>query len=181
MNKNELIELSRNGDDAAFEELVVLLESRVAATIFGILGNCPEVDDVGQQTFIKLYKSLPSFRGDAGIETYVTRIAINLSLNELKRRKRRSQLFISKSPKEFENIPNIISDAEEREIHDAIRWAIQQLDPKFRTVVVLRLINGYSVKETAGILKLPQGTILSRLARAQKKLRKLLKPLFFDN
>jgi RNA polymerase sigma-70 factor (ECF subfamily) len=130
------------------------------------------------ETFIKLYKSLPSFRGDSGIETYVTRIAINLSLNELERRKRRSLLFISKSPKEFENIPNVISDTEEREIHDTIRWAVQQLAPKFRTVVVLRLINGYSVKETAGILKLPQGTILSRLARAQKKLRKLLKPLF---
>ena len=181
MNKNELIELSRKGNDAAFEKLVVLLEPRVAASIFGILGNCPEVDDVGQQTFIKLYNSLSSFRGDSGIETYVTRIAINLSLNELKRRKRRSRLFISKNPIEFENIPNIISEAEERDLHDTIRWAIQQLESKFRTVVVLRLVNGYSVKETAGILKLPQGTILSRLSRAQKKLRKLLKPLFFDN
>ena len=181
MTDDQLIKAARAGDHGAFKELVRLYEPRVAATVIGMLGKCPEAEDVGQETFIRFYRSLNTFRGDAGVGTYLTRIAINLSLNELKRRKRSKIIPLQKSSNEAYDIPdtqNPNSYDDEREI---VQRAIQKLEPKFRSVIVLRIMDGYSTKETAEILKLPIGTVLSRLARAQKKLKKLLTPYFGEN
>lgn len=144
-----------------------------------MLGQCPEADDVGQETFIRFYKSLPNFRGDSSAATYLTRIAINLSLNEIKRRKRR-RLFFVKSTDDVKDMPaEMISDDDE--MKGLVQRAIQKLEPKFRSVVVLRLMEGCSTRETAKILKLPEGTVLSRLARAQQKLGKILEPVLGDD
>ncbi len=159
-------------------ELIKKHEAQVAATVIGMLGNCPEAEDIGQETFIRFYKSLDKFRGEASTGTYITRIAINLSLNELKRRKRQRRLFFSKSDNKFENVPDKNNQEDESEKNKIIRHAIQKLDPKFRSVITLRLINGYSTKETAQILKLPAGTVLSRLARGQMKLKQILSPFY---
>jgi len=112
------------------------------------------------------------------VGTYLTRIAINLSLNELKRRKRQRRLFFSKSDNKIENIPDTKNKKQQNEIKDIVRQGIKKLEPKFRTVIVLRLIDRYSTQETAQILKLPVGTVLSRLARGQIKLKEVLKPLY---
>ena len=110
--------------------------------------------------------------------TYLTRIAINLSLNELKRWKKRSLLFFFKNRENGEavDIVDENSSAEFSGEREMVQNAIQQLEPNFRSVLVLRLIDGYSTEETAKILKIPSGTVLSRLARAQKKLKELLSP-----
>jgi RNA polymerase sigma-70 factor (ECF subfamily) len=150
----------------------------VAATVIGMLGPTPEAEDVGQETFIRFYQSLKKFRGDSSIGTYITRIAINLSLNELKRRKRQRTYFSSKSADQIENVPETRPENEQGEIKDLVQKGLQKLEPKFRAVIVLRLIDGYSTQETAEILNLPKGTVLSRLARAQIKLRKILAPLY---
>ena len=176
MTDNELIAASKTGDENAFKEIVKRHESRVAATITGMLGKCPEAEDVGQETFIRFYKSLKNFQGTSSVGTYLTRIAINLSLNELKRRKRRSLLFLPKTEEEEFDIPDDNNDSQYSEDIELVQRAIQQLDAKFRSVVVLRLMDGYSTAETAEILKLPVGTVLSRLARAQKKLKEFLSP-----
>jgi RNA polymerase sigma-70 factor (ECF subfamily) len=173
-----LIKLAHNGDDNAFKEIIRKYENRVAATVIGILGPTPEAEDVGQETFIRFYRSLEKFRGDSSIGTYLTRIAINLSLNELKRRKRQRGLFSSKVEDQIENIPDSYPEKEQREIKAIVQQGIQKLEPNFRVVIVLRLINGYSTQETADILDLSIGTVLSRLARAQMKLRKILAPLY---
>ena len=81
----ELVERARAGDDGAFRVLVERYESQVAGTVVGMLGRCPEADDVGQETFIRFYKGLAGYKATASVGTYITRIAINLSLNELKR------------------------------------------------------------------------------------------------
>jgi RNA polymerase sigma-70 factor (ECF subfamily) len=162
-----------DGNDSAFRMLVQRYESQVASTVIGMLGNCPEADDVGQETFIRFYNALTNFRGDSQVSTYLTRIAINLSLNELKRRKRRFGLFINQD----ENSPEIADDSDQAEKDtqkELIHKALEKLDLDFRTVTVLRLIDGYSTAETAKILQLPQGTVLSRLSRAQKKLKDIL-------
>jgi RNA polymerase sigma-70 factor (ECF subfamily) len=178
LTEQELITAAREGDDEAFKDLVRRHESRVAATVIGMLGNCPEADDVGQETFIRLYKSLNKFRGESSLGTYLTRIAINLSLNELKRRRRRSVLFFQKPIEEIGDIPDTKAAGHMSEDKELVHQAIQKLDDKFRSVVVLRLIDGYSTEETAEILNLPVGTVLSRLSRAQKKLRELLTPFY---
>ena len=180
MTDEKLIQAVLAGDDSAFKELVKRYESRVAATVIGMLGNCPEAEDVGQETFIRFYKGLKNFRGTASVGTYLTRIAINLSLNELKRRKRRSILFFRNTSEDEFDFPDDNSEKQFNSDKDMVQRAIQKLEPKFRSVVVLRLMDGYSTAETAKILNIPLGTVLSRLARAQNKLKDLLSPYMGD-
>lgn len=180
LSELELVRKAQNGDKNAFKELVRQNEHRVAATVIGMLGNCPETDDMGQETFIRFYRSLGKFRGEASVGTYLTRIAINLSLNELKRRKRQNAHFFSKGEEKMENAADKNNSNKKKELKEIVHTGIQQLEPKYRAVVVLRLIEGYSTQETAQILRLPVGTVLSRLARAQKKLKEILTPIYWE-
>lgn len=179
--EQELLDAARRGDHEAFKEFIRMHEHRVARTVMSMLGHCPEAEDVGQETFIRFYKSLDRFRGDSSVATYLTRIAINLSLNELKRRGRKEKLFFSGPGSRSEGdlldrLPGKNPGTETQEAKEIVQYGIRQLKPEFRAVIVLRLIEGYSTGETAAILKLPKGTVLSRLSRAQIKLREILKP-----
>jgi RNA polymerase sigma-70 factor (ECF subfamily) len=178
LNEQELITKARNGDSEAFKEIVEKYESRVAATVIGMLGHTIEAEDAGQETFVRLYRSLHRFRGESSIGTYLTRIAINVSLNEIRRRKRRGNLFLAKNENVIENVPDTRDLKDRKETNTLVQWGLQKLPPKFRSVIVLRLIDGYSTEETAKILDLPVGTVLSRLARAQMKLKEILTPVF---
>jgi RNA polymerase sigma-70 factor, ECF subfamily len=170
----ELLQSSRSGDVAAFGELVRRYESKVAATVVGMLGAGNEADDVGQETFIRFYNALRNFREEASVGTYITRIAINLSLNELRRRKRRRFFFKATDPENEAEQPAADDTSDHFDKKEIIERAMETLDPKFRAVVALRLVEGYSTKETAKILGIPVGTVLSRLLRAQKKLQTAL-------
>jgi RNA polymerase sigma-70 factor (ECF subfamily) len=169
---NELIVAVKNGDKRAFKGLVEKYESQVAATVIGMLGVCPEAEDVGQDAFVRFYNSLSSFRGDASVGTFLTRIAINLSLNEIKRRKKKKGIY--NEGINLEQISDTYTDPERDMNAERIRDAVLLLEPKRREVVVLHLVQGYTTKETAEILRLPLGTVLSRLFRAQKQLRVIL-------
>ena len=175
MEQLELVRSAAEGDQGSFRELVKMLEPAVASTVIGMLGNCQEAADIGQETFIRFYKALKNFRGDSDVKTYVTRIAINLSLNEIKRQKRRRVLFAFDSEMSDKGSDDV--NFKNQEIMSSVQDALTQLKPKFRSVVVLRLIDGYSVRETGEILGIPEGTVLSRFARAQKRLKELLSPL----
>lgn len=174
----QLIDKARDGDRQAFSRLVEKYEPVVAATVVGMLGPGQDAEDVGQNVFIRFYKALDDFRGDAALGTYLTRIAINLSLNELKRRQRRRFLFLRPSEVEQDvGEKQVVNPEQAMDAKEAVNKALQQLEPRYRSVVVLRMIHGYPTKETAKILKLPVGTVLSRLSRAQEKLKEHLKNL----
>lgn len=174
----KLVQLVMNGNDRAFATIVSRYERQIARTIKGMLGETDLAEDVGQETFIRFYRSIKKYRGDAALGTYLTRIAINLSLNELNKQKRTLSLFFKRDQDEVMfDIPEPTDKFEETEVKEMVDKALQQLDPGFRSVIVLRLLEGYSTKETAEILELPLGTVLSRLSRAQKSLAKILKPL----
>jgi RNA polymerase sigma-70 factor (ECF subfamily) len=177
LTEQDLVAAARDGDDNAFKELVRRFEPAVAATVIGMLGDCPEAEDVGQETFVRFYRSLNQFRGESSLKTYLTRIAMNLSLNELRRRKRWWGLFSTRPVEEYFDLPGEKPGYGESEETELIRKAIQRLDDKFRAVIVLRLIEGHSAEETAEILGVPVGTVSSRLARAQEKLRRMLIPI----
>ncbi len=179
MTDEQLIKNTQAGDDNAFRGLVKKYEARVASTVISMLGNCPEADDVGQETFVRFYNSINKFRGESSVGTYLTRIAMNLSLNELKRRQRKNLFFRRQTDSDI-NVPDETSSNNLSEAKEVIQKALGKLEPGFRSVLVLRLIDGYSTAETAQILKLPTGTVLSRLARAQKKLKEILMPLIGD-
>lgn len=170
--KQDLIEQARNGDEQAFRQLVERHQQRVRATAISMLGSVPEAEDVAQETFIRFHRALQDFRGEAKLSTYLSRIAINLSLNELKR-KQRSQRWLTFSRTD-EATPDLSASPDRQDLKDSLQKALQMLRPDSRAVVTLRLVEGYSVQETADILKLPKGTVASRLARAQQQLRKIL-------
>jgi len=174
----ELIERARAGDERAFHDLVERYEPRVAATVVGMLGPGDEAEDVGQETFIRLYRSLERFRGDSSLGTYLTRIAINLSLTALKRRKRWTARFVRQDEGEREGPEGSWDPRGQLERDDVarkVRAAVDRLAPNHRTVVVLRMIDGYSTREAAEILDIPMGTVMSRLARAMERLEKEMK------
>ncbi len=170
---HELMQRARAGDERAFRELVERHEGAVAAVVVGMLGPGDDADDVGQETFIRFYRSLGSFRGEASLKTYLRRIAVNLSLNALKRRRRLAFRFLSRDRARAPlPEPPVVTEGEV-ERHEAQRWvraAIDRLGPRHRPVVVLRMMEGCSTRETAEILGLPEGTVLSRLSRAMRQL-----------
>ena len=175
MNFTKWIESAKNGDHVAFRQLVRALETKVATTVVGMLGNCPEADDVGQEVFLRFYRALGKIRDPEKCEHFIVKIAINSSLTELKKRKRRFKFF--QSNVQEEDFRQETDEIETQEKTEMVQKAIQKLETKFRAVVVLRMLDGYSVKETAEILRIPEGTVLSRLSRGQNKLRIILEPL----
>lgn len=179
MTDEALVDAARNGCEGSFRELVERYEGRVASVAIRMLGNTPDAEDVGQETFIRFYRGLRRFRGQASVGTYLTRIAINLSLNEIRKRRRRS-VFVPFIPSGGEHDAPELEFADPRasaeydDTADRIQRALNQLKPEFRSVIVLRLLEGYSTKETADMLGLPVGTVLSRLKRSQEKLKRIL-------
>ena len=174
-----LVRLTLDGEKRAFSEIVRRHEKSVAATVRGMLGDIQQAEDVGQETFIRLYNSLAGFRGESRLGTYIQRIAINLSLNEIKRRNRFTSFFYRTDSDDNTSCadpedPDGEALTDMREIVDV---ALKSLAPGFRSVVTLRLIQGYSTKETAEILNITLGTVLSRLARAKEQLRDIMEKL----
>jgi len=172
-----LIDRARAGDEAAFRGLVERYESQVAATVVGMLGPGDEADDVGQETFMRFYQALSKFRGEAALGTYLTRIAMNLSLNAIKRRQRQRWRFWSRDDEKAPPEPSFDGRDERaaQECGQAVHAALARLKPDFRAVVVLRTLDGYSTKETAELLEIAEGTVLSRLSRGMKQLETILK------
>ena len=176
--ENQLLKAALDDDKKAFGEIVTRYQKMVARTVKGMLGDSVFAEDIGQEVFIKLYYSLSEFRGEAKLSTYIQKIAVNLTLNEIKRRKRFFSMFSQKGNNEMYEFEVADHDTEERkEASEIVNKALMAMDPKFRIIVTMRMLQGYSTKETAEILDLPLGTVLSRLSRAQKQLRNILEKL----
>lgn len=172
LTEERLIELLKQGHHQALTEVVRRHGRLVAKVIKGMLGDIPEAEDVGQETFIRFWNNIGDYRHEAKISTFLVRIAMNLSLNELKRRKKRFSRFgsMKENKEEVMKLQNPAQD-EVLENNQLVEHALSKLDAAHRSVVVMRLVQGYSSKETADILNIPMGTVLSRLSRAQDKLR----------
>ena len=177
-SENDLVKESLDGNKQAFGEIVSRYQNMVARTVKGMLGDSVFSEDIGQEVFIKLFHSLPDFRGEAKLSTYIQKIAINLTLNEIKRRKRFFSMFSQKGNNEMYefDVPDHETE-EKKDASEVVSKALARLDPKFRIIVAMRMLQGYSTKETAEMLNLPLGTVLSRLSRAQEQLKGILEKL----
>jgi RNA polymerase sigma-70 factor (ECF subfamily) len=171
----EILKAVADGNNAPYRILVDRYKDRIAATIYGMLGpQADEAEDVGQEVFIRFFKAIPNFRGDAAVSTYLTRIAMNLSLNAIKKRQREQSRFRSIDEMDTDFADH--SKTDDNVDRELVHKAIHKLPEHYRAVVVLRFMDGYSSQETADILKVPLGTVLSRLKRAQEKLKVILTP-----
>lgn len=171
---DSLVAAIRHGDEWAFRRLVEEHMDSVARTVTGLLGNTQEVDDVVQEVFMKLHAHLGTFRGEASLRTFITRIAINRSLDVLRVRKRRRWLQAWGASNDLEaaggsvEAVDMVADAERNR---ALRRALNTLPEGQRVVVLLRLVEELSTEETATVLGIKYGTVLSRLKRGTDALK----------
>lgn len=173
-NETGLIEQIRLGDMKAFREFVQLHEKNIANIVIGMLGNTPEAEEIAHDAFLRFFYNIRDFREESSSKTYLTRIAINLSLNELKKRKLHKERYIyQEDMRAFSGVSE--DDPESFEIRDILEKELQKLEEGQRAVFILRILEGYNTKETADILHIPLGTVLSRLHRALEILKIRLK------
>ena len=174
-----LVARARRGDDDAFRRLVERHQDAVARTVFGMLGSLDDSDDVGQETFVRFYQSLDKFRGESSVRTYLVRIAMSCALNALRSARRRELRFVSNDAAIEQAVdPSAAVTSGAENPAERIQTALDALNPEHRAVVVLRLLDERSTKETAEILQIPEGTVLSRLSRAVRQLRVTLGPVW---
>lgn len=175
----QLVARARDGDQAAFRLIIQRHESLVASTVIAMLGRGHEADDVGQETFVRCFRSLAQFRGESALSTYLVTIARNLSLTALARRARMNSRFLSLDDDAVlvdARAADPVDATDETERQVMVERALARLSQAHRSVVVLRLMQGLSTKETAAALSVPEGTVLSRLARACTQLKSILAP-----
>ncbi|MDZ7370817.1 MAG: sigma-70 family RNA polymerase sigma factor [candidate division KSB1 bacterium] len=183
----ELIRLFQNDELAAYDTLVRRYRDQLYLFAYRFLGNQQEAEDVVQETFLRLFRKRHAYRQIAKFSTWIYTIAGNLAKTELRRRKRRRLVSINDmgfDEKEFE-IEDEGMDTE-READSSmtdklIQQAISELSPRFREVIILRDIQELSYEEIGSILRIPLGTVKSRVNRARLKLQAKLKAIKPEN
>jgi RNA polymerase sigma-70 factor (ECF subfamily) len=182
-NEREIIEKCRSGDKNAFEILVKHYEKKVYNMTYRMLGNKEDALDVSQEVFIKIYKSIRSFKGESSFSTWLYRLVTNTCLDEIRKRKGKKLYSIDKPVEtEFGEVNrDLIDDSngpEEQackmEIQEIVQKAICQLPEEQRIIIILRDIQGFSYKEMAEILQCSMGTVKSRLNRGRLALKGIL-------
>jgi RNA polymerase sigma factor (sigma-70 family) len=167
--------------DLSFEQLVRDHQAMVFRTLLRLTGSRENVDDLAQEVFLRLYRALPSFRGDSLITTYLYRITVNVAQNEWKRRRRddRSHVSLSDDISNWEDrLPhpdrNAEQQIEEREFRQCVEEQLQSLSAIERTVLVLYHQEERSYEQIAYALSMPIGTVRTHLHRGRKKLREAI-------
>lgn len=181
----DLVLRVQRGDKSAFDFLVIKYQHRIIQLVNRYIKDPSEAQDVAQEAFIKAYRALADFRGEAAFYTWLYRIAINTAKNYLLSRLRRSsnyQVDIQEA-EALENAPQLQGlETPEREllnqeIIDAINAVIEELPEEMRTAIILREFEGMSYEEIAEAMDCPVGTVRSRLFRAREAIDNKLTPL----
>jgi RNA polymerase sigma-70 factor (ECF subfamily) len=181
-DEQALVQRARNGEMGAFRELVELYKKKIYYLSLDLTGNHHDAEDLSQEVFIKAYRSLKNFRGDAKLNSWLYRITVNTCISQ--RRKKSVAAMTLQEDFESESTPRFFSESEsshnpERHaeaslMQQHIDSALQQLTPRERSIFVLRHYNDLPLKEIAQILKITEGTVKSMLFRAIQRLQKEL-------
>ena len=170
------LERAKRGDADAFEALMTPEEGRVWALCLRMLGNTEEARDAAQETMIRAWRALPSFRGEARFGTWVYRIAVRTCLDRMRKREETVPLETLQESG-FEPVdpaPEPEGRVLQAEKSKVLRQALDRLPEEMRTALVLTSMDGQSYEEAAEVLEVPVGTVRSRIARAKLKLQKIL-------
>lgn len=179
--ENEIIRSVLRGNVNDFEKLVTAYEKNVYNIALRMVGDPDDAADMTQETFIKAYRALSSFRGDSKFSSWIYRIASNVCLDFLRSRSRHPQVSLSTVDEDdratFE-LPDMRQNPEEQLMKklgmEAVRRGLEQLPEQQRQILVLRELGGLSYAELAQTLGLEEGTVKSRIFRARKRLCALL-------
>ena len=184
LSDHALIAATKNGDEQAYAEIVARYRNPITNFLYRFLNDYEEAVDLAQETFVRVYFAIDRYHTEYAFSTYIYRIAANLAISEIRRRKRRrllslTGLFQSDEDSDVEFQPRderILADAEliEDERSRTIARAIASLPEKYRVPVILRDIEGKSYAEVAEIMELGLGTTKSRISRARGLLKEKL-------
>jgi RNA polymerase sigma factor RpoE len=176
----ELVRRAQHEDVAAYDELVRRYQERIYATVYHMTSNHDDANDLVQETFIKAYRALKSFKGDSSFYTWVYRIAVNKTINFLKQRKNRVNMSLNDVDFNAENDPDLVALVSEKtprrdlnlaELQDKLNAAMLKLSEHHRMVVTLHDIQGLSHEEIGAIMDCNIGTVRSRLFYARQQLQ----------
>jgi RNA polymerase sigma-70 factor, ECF subfamily len=184
-----LVERAVAGDQSAFELLVIKYQRRIQRLIGRMVRDVDLVEDIAQETFIRAYRALPKFRGDAQFYTWLYRIAVNTAkkfLLELKRdptvsigafgnSDEENETFQSKNEPISDDTPETLFAA--KEIANTVNAAMQALPEDLRQAITLREIDGLSYEDIANLMSCPIGTVRSRIFRAREAISAKVGPL----
>lgn len=182
MNEPELVTRAKQGDQAAFEQLVRDNEKRIYNLTLRMVGNPEDALDLSQEAFLNAWKGLGSFKGDSAFSTWLYRLASNACLDFLRSRKRRQDTTGSPLSLDDEEAPPPPADdsarpdlqLERKERTQALHRALDALPSHHKQVLVMRELSGLSYQEISKALELDLGTVKSRLTRARLALKKIL-------
>jgi RNA polymerase sigma-70 factor (ECF subfamily) len=180
-----LVARVQRGDKHAFDLLVRKYQHRIMKVLSRYLHDQEDVLDIAQESFIKAYRALPTFRGDSAFYTWLYRIAINTAKNHLVSQSRRPTqgLVDSQEAEQYESATELQENATPEhialkdEIGRVINKAFEELPDDLRTAITLRELEGLSYEEIAEAMSCPVGTVRSRIFRAREAIDKKLEPL----
>ena len=184
LSDHQLIENVRSGDEAAFGELMARYKNPITNFLYRFLNDYEEAVDLAQETFVRVYFALDRYHTNYAFSTYIYRIAANLAISELRKRKRRTILSLTGlfqqdeadatefQPPDTRPLPDrdLVDDEQSR----VIAKAIATLPPKYRIPIILRDVEGRSYEDVAAIMDLGLGTTKSRISRGRGLLREKL-------
>jgi RNA polymerase sigma-70 factor (ECF subfamily) len=182
---HELVRRVQRGDSAAFDALVRKYQHRITSLIGRYIPDWSECQDVAQETFIRAYRALGSFRGDAQFYTWLHRIAVNTAKNHLVAQNRRPPTddIDASDAEQFDTGARLrVTDTPEhellrQEIERTVMRAVEALPEELRTAITLREMDGLSYEEIAERMACPIGTVRSRIFRAREAIDTQLEPL----
>ncbi len=181
-----LLEATRIGDEDAFAELVGRYRNPITSYIYRMTNDYDGAVDLAQETFVRVYRAAERYQTNYAFSTYIYRIATNLAISELRKRKRRKLVSLTgffqtkdgAEPQEF-NPPDLkpLPDSElvDTERRNAVQRAISTLPDKYRAPLILRDVEGKSYEEISRILETSEGTVKSRISRARGFLREKMR------
>ena len=180
MLEGDLVKRARHGELNAYDELVKRYQERIYATIYHMTGNHEDANDLAQESFIKAYQALKTFKGGSSFYTWLYRIAVNKTINFLKQRKNKYHLSLNDLDFQTEHDPDLVAlisdktplrDAGLAELQKKLNEALLKLSEPHRIVAVLHDVQGISHEEIAGIMGCNVGTVRSRLFYARQQLQ----------
>ncbi len=181
----KVLQRAKEGDKAAFEEIFQLYHRRIYNAVYGMLSDADDAQDVTQDVFMRLHDALPTLRADEAFSTYLYRIALNLCRDRARRKKRVRFQSIdtprvdSEGDVEPMDFPDVAKLPEETmtndELQKRVRQAVGTLSDDHQAVIVMHHFQGMEVNDIANILKVPSGTVKSRLARGRDQLHRKLR------
>ena len=188
MDELELIRQAGQGDESAFEQLVIAYEKPVYNLCLRMCGDRDEAFDLSQDTFIKAWHAISMFQGDSKFQTWLMRIASNTCIDHLRKKKRKNVISMTELDREDEPLERQIADyetdpavlVEKAQDHEAVREAMSRLPDQDRLILSMRAIEDMSYREIGEALELQPGTVKSRISRAREKIRRSLDGNLFE-